>query len=105
MFLELKKKIVVQIMTGLDLHEGLEAVWSTQGRYATETFTNRAVDFINNYNESAPYFLVVSHLAPHAGKRDVMEVPNVDETNQKYSYISNSNRRLNIGTQLQLKNS
>lgn len=85
-------------MTGLDLHENYEAIWSKQGKYATETFTEKAVDFIKNHNTSSvPYFLMVSHLAPHAGRNDEMEVPNLQETNEKYNYIEDSNRRLSIG--------
>lgn len=84
-------------MTGLDLHANFDAIWSKQGQYATETFTEKAVAFIKNHNTSVPYFLMVSHLAPHAGRDDVMEVPNVHETNEKYSYIDDPNRRLSIG--------
>lgn len=84
-------------MTGLDLHEDLESIWSQQGEYATETFTRKSVEFIESYNSSAPYFLVVSHLAPHAGHNDAMEVKDVDETNRKYGYIPDPDRRLSIG--------
>lgn len=84
-------------MTGLDLHDDFEPVWSTQGVYATETFTKKAVEFINDYNDTAPYFLVISHLAPHAGFNDLLEVPDIEDTNKKYGYVPDSNRRLSIG--------
>lgn len=82
-------------MTGLDLHDGFTPIWSTQGEYATETFTTKAVKLIQN--ATSPYLLVISHLAPHASYNDQMEVPNVEETNKKYSYIADPNRRLSIG--------
>lgn len=84
-------------MTGLDLHENFQPIWSQQNQYATEVFTEKTVEFIKNYNKTQPYFLMVSHLAPHAGYNDTMEVPDLQETNKKYAYIPNPNRRLSVG--------
>lgn len=84
----------------MDLHDGFKPIWSLQGNYATKVFTEKAIEFIENYNETKPYFLMISHLAPHAGYKNKMEVPDLQETNRKYSYIPNINRRLSIGEKI-----
>ncbi|KAH0816881.1 hypothetical protein GEV33_005910 [Tenebrio molitor] len=82
-------------MEGFDLHNRLEAAWSDLGKYATSLFTDKAVEIIDNHNQSQPMFLVVSHLAGHAGRDGIeLGVPDAASTKTKYPYISDPRRRL-----------
>lgn len=36
--------------------------------YATDLFTNEAVKVIEKHNTKRPLFMLINHLAPHAGK-------------------------------------
>lgn len=50
--------------------------YTTNHIYATDLFTDKAIDFINNHNISQPMYLMVNHLAPHAGNAIFpLEVP------------------------------
>jgi arylsulfatase B len=51
------------------------------------------VQIIDNHNQSQPMFLMVSHLAGHAGRGGIEPgVPDADSTNTKYLYISDPRR-------------
>jgi arylsulfatase A-like enzyme len=77
---------------GYDLRKNLEITRKYQNVYATEMFTNEAVDLINNHDKKNPMFLLLTHLAPHAANQDdPMQAPQ-DEVN-KFSYIENPKRR------------
>lgn len=80
------------------MHQGFEPRWPDEGKYATELFTDRASEIIRSSNEKEPFFLMVSHLAPHAGINGTeLGVPNVESAHEKYSYISNHQRQLYAG--------
>jgi arylsulfatase B len=75
---------------GHDFRDNLEIFKS--GTYVTELFTNRAVDIIRNHREEKPLFLMVSHLAPHAGNEDdPVEAP--ESVVNKFNYIKSEKRR------------
>lgn len=62
--------------------------------YATELFTREAVNAIKNHDKNVPMFLMVNHLAPHAGNDEPdepLEAPQ-DEID-KFSFIENEKRR------------
>ncbi|XP_064214439.1 arylsulfatase B isoform X2 [Tribolium castaneum] len=86
------------LVKGLDLHDQFEPVWGSQGRYATELFTERSLDVIEGHDVRVPLFLVVSHLAAHTGQNgSELGVPDVDQTNHEFSYIQDPRRRLYAG--------
>ena len=46
------------------------------GNYATELYTDQAVEIIKNYKEEKPFFLYVSHQAVHSGNlQEPLQVP------------------------------
>ncbi|CAO1393268.1 unnamed protein product [Diamesa hyperborea] len=60
--------------------------------YVTELFTNEAVKKIQSHNQTSPLFLVINHLAPHAGNENMpMEAPQ-DEID-KFMHIPDIKRR------------
>lgn len=77
---------------GYDMRKNLSVSWDTIGKYATDLFTENAVEMINNHNQSIPMFLMVSHLAPHTGNDyELMQAPK--EEIKKFNYIRNRDRR------------
>lgn len=66
------------------------------GQYATDVFTDEAVDTILNHDNSKPLFLYMSHLAVHAGNdAKLLEAP--QEVINQFRYISNAGRRTYAG--------
>lgn len=64
----------------------------TKGIYATDLFTDVAVDTILNHDQKKPLFMYLPHLAPHAGNEyDPLQAP--DDELAKYDFISDPNRR------------
>lgn len=84
-------------MSGFDLYDEFTPAWSHKGKYATELFTEKSIEVIKNHDKNQPLFLFVSHLAPHSGFFDALEVPNITETNQKYAHIKEEKRRIYAG--------
>lgn len=77
---------------GFDMRNNLEVSWETQNQYATDLFTEIALNRIQNQNKSAPMFMVLSHLAPHAANSyDPLQAPEDDI--KKFDYIQNKERR------------
>ncbi|KAG8194370.1 hypothetical protein JTE90_010986 [Oedothorax gibbosus] len=81
---------------GVDLQDGTETLKTFRGRYATDVFTEKAVEIINNHNESMPLFLYLSHLAPHTGNQYMPLQAPVNYV-QKLSHIKDSKRRTFAG--------
>ncbi|CAL1279748.1 unnamed protein product [Larinioides sclopetarius] len=52
---------------GIDLHNETGEVKDVRGQYATNLFTDKAKDIIQNHNASEPLFLYLAHLAVHTG--------------------------------------
>jgi arylsulfatase B len=64
--------------------------------YATDLFTNEAIRTINSHDKKKPMFMLLTHLAPHAGNEDFpMQAP--EEEIKKFSYIANVKRRTLAG--------
>lgn len=75
------------------MRKNLTVDWSTQGQYATDLFTEKAVEMIDNHNKNDPMFMMLTHLAPHtANSYDPMQAPQ-DEID-KFKYIQDNNRRI-----------
>nr|CAD7449136.1 unnamed protein product [Timema bartmani] len=85
---------------GLDLHRDLNSTPEDRGQYATDLFTREAVDIILSHDKSRPLYLQVAHLAVHSGNDTLqLEVPDVDATERRFSYITNPRRRLFAGSE------
>lgn len=68
----------------------------TSGRYATDLFTDEAVDLIYQHDQSQPMFLCFAHLAPHTGnENDPLQAP--PETIAKFQHIKDPLRRTYAG--------
>lgn len=71
---------------GYDMRENDRVTNTTNGTYATDVFTAKAVELIKKHNQNKPLFLMINHLAPHtANEDDPMQAP-ADEI-AKFSYI------------------
>lgn len=85
--------------TGFDLRRDTVPAWDQAGRYATDVFTEQAVNIIRSHQETKPLFLMLSHLAPHAANPGkVLEAP--QENINKFRHIIDSNRRTYAGKNL-----
>lgn len=81
---------------GYDMRRNISVANETSKVYVTDLFTREAVKVITDHDKMKPLFLVVNHLAPHAGNEDKpMEAP--EEEIQKFSYIANEKRRTLAG--------
>jgi arylsulfatase B len=78
---------------GLDMRRNLSSNWDVNGTYATDLFTDEAVKTIKNNNyEKQPLFLLLSHLAPHAG--DEIELNQAPQSEiDKFKHIPNMQRK------------
>lgn len=70
------------------MRNNLDPSWETVGQYATDLFTGKALDIIQNHNKSMPMFMFLSHLAPHAP----LEAP--QQEIDKFDYIGDPKRRI-----------
>ena len=53
-----------------------KVVHNETDKYATELYSEQAVDIIKNYQEEKPFFLYVSHQAVHSGNLyEPLQVP------------------------------
>ncbi|XP_065213376.1 arylsulfatase B-like [Planococcus citri] len=68
-----------------------------KGKYATDVFTEEAVNIIKNHDTSTPLFLDVSHVAVHAGFNNLLQVRNEQENNERFANIEDQHRRLFAG--------
>lgn len=77
---------------GHDMRRNLEMAYDVNGKYATELFTSEAVNLINDHDFNVPLFMLLTHLAPHAGNEEKpMEAP--EEIIEKFNYIKDERRR------------
>ncbi|XP_054267783.1 arylsulfatase B-like isoform X1 [Macrosteles quadrilineatus] len=77
---------------GFDLHRDTAPAWEYSGKYATDLFTDEAVDIIQKHNKESPLFLYLAHLAVHAGNRGkYLEAP--QEFVDRFQHIKDPNRR------------
>ncbi|XP_065308546.1 arylsulfatase B-like [Dermacentor albipictus] len=75
---------------GLDFWEGVSSATNESGHYSTTLFTDKAVDLIKSHNASEPFFLYLSHQAPHGGVEVPLAAPK--ENIDKFAYIGEENR-------------
>ncbi|KAL3272016.1 hypothetical protein HHI36_022482 [Cryptolaemus montrouzieri] len=91
--------------TGFDLKEKFTDAWSEQGKYATELFTDKALEVIGNQDKNTPMFLAVTHLAVHTGKDNLVEVKDEKAMNETFGYIEDLERRRYVDALSQLDKS
>lgn len=73
---------------GYDLRRNSKVAWfDGQKKYATDLFTDEAIEVIKNHDENLPMFLMVNHLSPHAP----LEAP--EEEIEKFNFIKDIKRR------------
>lgn len=74
--------------TGFDNRKGTSPTNSQKGRYATDVYTEKAVEIIQQSAlRNKPFFLMLSHLTPH----NPLEAP--EEIVEQYNYIKDLDRR------------
>uniref|UniRef100_A0A2M4CI33 Putative arylsulfatase b n=1 Tax=Anopheles darlingi TaxID=43151 RepID=A0A2M4CI33_ANODA len=78
---------------GYDLRQNLAVNYKPNGTYATDYFTEAAVEIIRSHNRTGErMLLVLNHLAPHTGNDDApLQAP--EETIEKFAYIRDTDRR------------
>ncbi|XP_063707871.1 arylsulfatase B-like [Culicoides brevitarsis] len=77
---------------GYDMRRDYEISYETNGTYATELFTKETIRVIDMHNGENPLFLMLNHLAPHAGNAaKPLEAP--EEKLKRFSYIKDEQRR------------
>ncbi|XP_042144450.1 arylsulfatase B-like [Ixodes scapularis] len=82
--------------TGHDFRSGEEIYWETNQQYSTHYYTEKAIELIRCHNKSTPFFLYLSHQAPHIGGGSTpFQVPTDGVRN--VSYIREENRTLFAG--------
>ncbi|KAL7035835.1 hypothetical protein ACKWTF_008581 [Chironomus riparius] len=79
--------------TGLDFRRNLEIDRTSTTKYATDLFTEEAVQLIKSHNKSKPLYLQLNHLAPHSGSRLDRPMDVKPEILSKFSYIEDPVRR------------
>lgn len=85
-------------MTGIDAHADFEKAGDRfKDRYNTDVFTEEAVDVIRKHNTSVPLFLDISYTAVHSIPKGIVQVKNITETEKRFAYIKDPNRRLLAG--------
>lgn len=81
------------IYWGYDMREDLNVSWDSFGKYSTDLFTDRAVNIIDQHDNSRPLFLYLAHLAVHsANQYQPLQAP--AEIIRRFNYINDTNRRI-----------
>ncbi|GAU92886.1 hypothetical protein RvY_04907-1 [Ramazzottius varieornatus] len=89
---------------GFDLWDNLTPARQYIGQYATEVYTEKAVDRIDNHNYDKPLFLYLAHFAPHwANKYDSVQAP--EKYIKRFPNIKNEGRRKYAATMAALDDS
>ncbi|KAL7303861.1 hypothetical protein TKK_0003983 [Trichogramma kaykai] len=76
-------------MSGFDMHMNDHPAYGTEGSYATDLFTDTALDVITRHDPMRPLYMQISHLAPHAP----LDVPYENVFDEEFRHISEPNRR------------
>jgi arylsulfatase B len=90
---------------GYDMRKNLSVNYDIDPKpYVTDLFTDEAVNLITNHDQNdRPLFLLVNHLAPHAGNEapdNPLEAP--EEEIEKFKYIKDTKRRTLAGLEFEL---
>ncbi|GIX76170.1 arylsulfatase B [Caerostris extrusa] len=85
----------VKTLFGIDLWENEEVIRDFRGEYATNVFTDKALDVIEKHNITKPLFLFVSHAASQTGNK-VFHY-NRHQNCMKENHIKETDRRIYAG--------
>lgn len=78
--------------SGYDMRKNFTTYWDSIGQYATDLFTEKAVETIENHDKNKPLFMLLTHLAPHAASEEnPLQAPESEVS--KFRYIKDENRR------------
>ncbi|XP_054267267.1 arylsulfatase B-like [Macrosteles quadrilineatus] len=81
-----------QTLVGYDMRRDDTVAWELSGQYATDLFSREAVRLIKEHPPNVPMFLLLNHLAVHAGNAGkLLEAP--QEVVDRFRYIPDPNRR------------
>ncbi|KAK6619653.1 hypothetical protein RUM43_012410 [Polyplax serrata] len=79
-------------LNGYDMRRNVTSAFDLSGRYATDMFTDEAVELIRTHPKNKPLFLYMSHLAVHAGNNGkFLEAP--QDAINRFQHIADPNRR------------
>ncbi|KAK8402796.1 hypothetical protein O3P69_000844 [Scylla paramamosain] len=77
---------------GYDMRRNMDVASDVYGKYATDLFTEEAVNVIKQHNKSQPLFLYLAHLAVHSGNPYApLQAP--ADVVANFTYIKDENRR------------
>lgn len=81
---------------GYDFREDLSPRKDLKDFYTSDLLDAKSVHLIEKHDTSKPLFLLLSHIAPHAGEPgDPLQAP--EEVIESFSYISDENKRKYAG--------
>ncbi|KAG8194368.1 hypothetical protein JTE90_010984 [Oedothorax gibbosus] len=83
-------------MFGVDIWKNEEVLRDFRGEYATNVFTNKALDVIEQHNTTKPLFLFVSHAATQGGN-EFFPLQAPLELYERNNHIKEDNRRTYAG--------
>ncbi|CAL1272779.1 unnamed protein product [Larinioides sclopetarius] len=93
---EVKTSGNFKTLFGIDLLENEEVIRDFRGEYATNVFTDRALNIIEEHNVTKPLFLFVSHAASHTGNK-FFPLQSPPELYERNNHIKPSDRRIYAG--------
>lgn len=79
-------------VSGYDMRTNLSMEYGSNGTYATDLFSQVAVQTIRQHDQNQPLFMYLAHLAPHAGN-DYEPLQAPEDELAKFAYISDGKRR------------
>lgn len=78
---------------GFDMWENARPSYETLGHYSTTLLTDKAIEYVENYDSKDPIFMYLAHEAPHTGNEDdPMQAP--QEVIDRFGYIRDPKRRV-----------
>ncbi|GFR01034.1 arylsulfatase J [Trichonephila clavata] len=86
----------LKTLFGIDLWENEEVIRDFRGEYATNVFTDKALDVIEDHNATKPLFLFVSHAASQAGNK-FFPLQSPSELYERNNHIKQPDRRTYAG--------
>lgn len=78
------------------MRRNMTLAWDTQGKYATDLFTEEAERLIEVHDSNTPMFLYLSHIATHRGDEE-NPIQALEEDIAKFSNIEDPDRKSYAG--------
>lgn len=81
-----------------DNAEKLKPDYTHKNKYATDMFTEEAINIIDKHDGHQPLYLQISHLAPHSSDAtETLETRDFTVVNKTFAYIQDIKRRKYAG--------